>query len=269
MNFQSWIFTFKPFMKKLFTALLSVILISACNDDDKSLASAPVALPDSIINARWKEIAPLKDSIREGDLVLRCGNDFTSESLRDFSQQEKLFSHSGIALMSDGQMFVYSNMAGDINPDEIMRRDNIDSFLTPVNNVALGIYRYDLSDIELIKMKEIVLGHYNNKLQFDMNFDPDTDNKMYCAEMIAKSVEQATAARVLIPKSMVNDELRQKYLKMAIQKKVIPSAKAADQREYWSIDNLYLNNHCREVKKLVFGKPQTPIKFPTPENYQN
>lgn len=255
-------------MKKIVQIIFPVIILFACTDGDKSSGTSVVTLPDSVITERWKKIEILKDSIREGDLILRCGNDFTSESLRDFSQQEKLFSHSGIAFMNNGKLQVYSNMAGDINPDEIMRQDHIDSFLTPVNNVALGVYRYNLSANELSKMKEIVLAHYNNKLQFDMNFDPATDEKMYCAEMIAKSVEQATASRVMIPKSLVNDELRQKYLKMALQKKVIPSAKAADQREYWSIDNLYLNPHCREIIKLVFGKPKTPIKFPAPENYQ-
>jgi Permuted papain-like amidase enzyme, YaeF/YiiX, C92 family len=208
------------------------------------------------------------DSIYEGDLVLRCGNDFTSETLRDFSQQEKLYSHSGIALMNDGIMYIYSNMAGDLNPDEVMRRDNVDSFLTPANNVAAGVYRYDISSEELQKLKAIIEDHYNKKLQFDMNFDLSTDNKMYCAEMIAKSVQQATANRIQIPKSLVNDELRQKYLKMALQKKVVPSAKSVDQREYWSIDNLYLNSHCKEIKKVIFGAPQKPVKFPTPENYQ-
>ncbi len=98
----------------------------------------------------------VKDSIREGDLILRCGNDFISESLSDFSQQEKLYSHSGIAIMDDGIMYVYSNMAGDINPDEIMRRDNIDSFITPVNNVAVGVYRYDITKEEFEKLKKII-----------------------------------------------------------------------------------------------------------------
>ena len=256
-------------MKKYFFILFLAIISFACTDNgDNSSAQRPAPLSDSLLTERWKVINTVADSIREGDLVLRCGNDFTSESLRDFSQQEKLYSHSGIALMTDGIMYVYSNMAGDLNPDEVMRRDDVDSFLTPANNVAAGVYRYDLSNEELEKLKNIVSDHYTNKLQFDMNFDLSTDNKMYCAEMIAKSVEQATANRILIPKSEVNDELRQKYLKMALQKKVIPSVKSGhEQREYWSIDNLYLNPHCREVIKIIFGKPQTPIKFPTPENY--
>ena len=47
--------------------------------------------------------------------------------------------------MDNGTMYIYSNMAGDINPDEIMRRDIVDSFITPVHNVAVGIYRYDIT----------------------------------------------------------------------------------------------------------------------------
>lgn len=257
-------------MKKIFVIISLLFILFSCKEnegDGKSLKAPP--LSEATLTERWKIISAIKDSIHEGDLVLRCGNDFTSESLRNFSQQEKLYSHSGIALMNDGVLYIYNNMAGDLNPDEVMRRDNVDSFLTPVNNIAVGVYRYDLSNDELGKLKTIILRHYNNKLQFDMNFDLATDDKMYCAEMIAKSVEQATSNRILIPRSMVNDALKQKYLKMALQKKVIPSVKSADQREYWSIDNLYLNAHCKEIKKIIFGKPQTPTKFPVPENYQH
>lgn len=255
-------------MKTVAPLLLFYFFITACNDNITT-NSKTTALADSVLKERWMAIKQIKDSIGEGDLVLRCGNDYTSETLRDFSQREKLYSHSGLALMENGVMYIYSNMAGDINPDEVMRRDNVDSFLTPVNNVAAGVYRYDFSPGEIAKLKSIVNTHYNNKLQFDMNFDPATDNKMYCAEMIAKSVEEATANRITIAKSIVNDELRQKYLKLALDKKVLPSAKASEQREYWSIDDLYLNPHCQVVQKVIFGDPKKPIKFPTPENYQH
>ena len=257
-------------MKKIIPVLSIVLFIVGCSDSGaKTKAKTSTSLPDSVLTERWEAINIIKDSIREGDLVVRCGNDITSESLRDFSQKEKLYSHSGIALMYNGHMLIYSNMAGDINPDEVMRRDDLDSFLTPVNNIAAGVYRYDFSPEELNKLKSIVEAHYTNKLQFDMNFDLATDNKMYCAEMIAKSIQQATDNRILIPKSEVNDDLRQKYLKIALDKKIIPSAKSVKQREYWSIDNLYLNPHCHEVTKVIFGEPQKPIRFPTPENYQH
>ena len=259
-----------PAMKNILLFLSPLVFILACTDGGETAAAKKtVSLPDSVLQERWQLVRNFKDSIREGDLVVRCGNDFTIESFRDFSKKEKLYSHSGIALKHDGEMMVYSNMAGDINPDEVMRSDKLDSFLSPANNVAIGIYRYDLLQAELEKLRSIVETHYQNKLQFDMNFDLATDNKMYCAEMIAKSVQQATANRIMIPKSEVNDELRQKYLKIALDKKIIPSAKSVEQREYWAIDDLYLNPSCREVKKIIFNDPPKPIKFPAPENYQH
>ena len=257
-------------MNKYFFILFSVFIASACTDNrDNGPANISALLSDTLLKGRWKVINVVADSIKEGDLVLRCGNDFISESLSDFSQKEKLYSHSGIAMMDNGTMYIYSNMAGDINPDEIMRRDIVDSFITPVHNVAVGVYRYDLTYTELEKLKNIVHTHYINKLQFDMNFDLTTNDKMYCAEMIAKSVEQATEKRITFSKSLITPALKEKYLKKLLEKKVIPSAKVAEQREYIALDNLYMNPHCREVIKIVFGKPQLTTKFPTPENYQH
>jgi len=257
-------------MKKNVLLTLLAVIAFACSDNGDNIRDKKSALlTDSALTERWKVINMVKDSIREGDLVLRCGNDFISESLSDFSQNEKLYSHSGIAIMDNGTMYIYSNMAGDINPDEIMRRDIVDSFITPVHNIAVGIYRYDITPSELQNLKNIIHTHYNNKVQFDMNFDLATDDKMYCAEMIAKSVEQATAQRIVFSKSLITPALKEKYLKKLLEKKVVPSAKAADQRVYLALDNLYLNPHCREVKRIIFGKPKMPTKFPTPENYQH
>lgn len=257
-------------MKICFFILFLAFIAFGCGDNDAGInAEKSESLSDSLLNERWKMIKIAEDSIREGDLVLRCGNDFISESLSDFSQNEKLYSHSGIAIMENGTMYIYSNMAGDINPDEIMRRDMVDSFITPLHNIAVGVYRYDITTTEIEKLKNIVHAHYKSKLQFDMNFDLATDDKMYCAEMIAKSVEQATQKRIIFSKSLITPGLKEKYLKKLLDKNVIPSAKVADQREYLALDNLYLNPHCREVIKVVFGKPQAPTKFPTPENYQH
>ena len=257
-------------MKKYLSILSLAFFVLACtNNGNNNNTVTPLPLPDSVVKQRWIAINAVKDSIREGDLILRCGNDFISESLSDFSQQEKLYSHSGIAIIDDGILYVYSNMAGDINPDEIMRRDNIDSFITPVNNVAVGIYRYDITNEELEKLKKIIHTHHINKLPFDMNFDLSTNDKMYCAEMIAKAVEDATSKRIIFSKSLINNALKERYLKKLLEKKIIPSAKMADQREYYALDNLYFNPHCREVERIIFGSPQTPVKFPVPENYDH
>ena len=143
-------------MKKFFLLVLPVCFLSACNDSGEEENKILYPVSSLELPERWKQVKELADSIREGDLVLRCGNDMTSESLRDFSLQEKLYSHSGIALMHEGRMHIYSNMAGDINPDEIMRRDPLDSFLTPASNVVMGVYRYDFSGEEIEKLRTVI-----------------------------------------------------------------------------------------------------------------
>src|SRR5215204_1481448 len=149
-------------MKKIYLFISLVLFILGCSDNENEQVATFSPLSESMLNERWKVIDKMKESISEGDLILRCGNDYASYTLCDFNQQEKLYSHSGIALMNNGVMYVYSNMAGDLNPDEVMRRDEIDSFLTPADNVAAGVYRYDISNKELEKLKTIVNDHYKN-----------------------------------------------------------------------------------------------------------
>ena len=90
-------------MKKYSFILFSAFIAFACNvNGDNESAKIPSPISDSLLNERWKMIHVVADSIREGDLVLRCGNDLISESLSDFSQKEKLYSHSGVAMMDNG-----------------------------------------------------------------------------------------------------------------------------------------------------------------------
>lgn len=256
-------------MKKCTVHIFFSVLLAGCMGTNEKNYEKPVILA-SEMNKRWEIVNSIKDSVQEGDLVVRCGNDQTSFTLSDFSQQEKLYSHSGIAIKGeDNRIYIYHNMAGELNPGEIMRRDPVDSFLTPGNNVAFGVYRYDLSGNEKEKLRSIVYRHFQNKLQFDMNFDLESDDKMYCVEMIAKSINEATRGRIVFSKSQVNKELKQKYMKMALQKKVIPSPRAAEQREYLAIDNLYLNPHCRKVYRHEFEVNKGLISIPPPENGSN
>ena len=51
-----------------------------------------------------------KKKIRDGDLVMRADADFESETIRAMSQQDRTYSHSGIAFIEDGDVYVYNNI---------------------------------------------------------------------------------------------------------------------------------------------------------------
>lgn len=263
-RFYPWFFTVK-----IFTIHIIVLMVfSGCADSTSNSPEFANHVSAEELDKRWATIRTAIKQIRDGDLVLRCGNDQASGSLRDFNQKDIVFSHSGIAIKTDSGIYIYHNMAGEMNPDEIMRYDPVDSFLSPVQNTAIGIYRYALSADEVKLLRTLIISHYNNKLMFDMNFDLSTDEKMYCSEMIAKSVSGITNNRIRFSTSQVNEQLKERYLKMALQKNVIPSETAAEQREYLAIDDLYLNHFCKEIFKMIFQDIAMPQQFPTPEEYK-
>jgi hypothetical protein len=86
-------------MEKIYLFISLIIFILGCSNNKNEQVTIASPAPESVLNERWKAIDNMTNSIREGDLILRCGNDYASYTLCDFNQQEKPYSHSGIALM--------------------------------------------------------------------------------------------------------------------------------------------------------------------------
>jgi len=130
--------------------------------------------------------------LKTGDLVLRNGIDATSDLLRQMNQTDKTYSHCGLVIIEHGYPFVYHSIGGEDNPDASLRRDSASFFFSPYNNLNFGIARYDIDSAVKEKMKEIVWTYYREKVKFDMDFDLKTDDRLYCAEFVYKTMNKAT-----------------------------------------------------------------------------
>ena len=186
-----------------------------------------------------------KAKIKDGDLVERSDDDLVSQSLRGMSQTDKTYSHSGIAFIENGNVFIYDNMAGVENKSEQMMRESFDSFVSPSRKDGFGIFRYNLTDTERVRLHEIIKNLYAEKLLFDKSFDLKTDDKQYCSEMIYKALKKATGNRVILPTSRVqNFKLRDpKYKGMVVK-----------EFEYVALDDLFLNPFCLQVVRISYNK---------------
>ncbi len=233
-----------------FLSLLSLLMMISCNGKKDQA----VHEMDAVQKERLK-IEETRPLIKDGDLIVRTGNDYISGILIELNFKDKTYSHCGMAFTDSGRIYVYHNMAGDFNPDEKMRRDLLDSFCNPVNNYGFGIYRYNMDTAALENLKNIFLVHYKNRLPFDMSFDLGTDDKMYCAELVAKSLYRATSGRIQIQAGGMNKKIMDKYLKRALDTRIFKSDKEAYALEYISLDNLYLNPHCKEIKQVTYKRP--------------
>lgn len=193
-----------------------------------SISRNDSAREEKYFQAAMDSVSLYKKLIHSGDLILRTGKDFTSETMRLLSSKDKTYSHCGIASIEHDSLFVYHSIGGQWNPDQQLRRDPIELFCNPYENRGFGIFRYAFTNSEKEKLIRIVHIYYEQKIKFDMQFDLATDDRMYCSEFVYKSVERASNDSIILPSSTLNHV------------------------KFISLDNLFINPYCSEIKRIVF-----------------
>lgn len=185
-------------MRRLLGCL--IFFICSCtgkNEQNAITATAHDKIAEAQRMARARlQIDTLKKTICSGDLVVRTGNDFTSESLRRLNRRDQTYSHCGIASIENDSIFVYHAIGGDWNPDQKIRRDPLEAFGEPENNRGIGIYRFGLSFPEIRILMETVKKLYDMGIKFDMQFNLESNDNMYCAEFAYKAYLMGTNGKL-------------------------------------------------------------------------
>lgn len=210
--------------------------VSACTNSSAYQTYTPTR-EDSIKDERMIQhalgrIAAVSGLIKSGDVVTRRGSDFTSECLRQINTRDKTWSHCGIASVEHDSVFVYHALGGEFNPDETIRRDYIKVFADPANNRGIGIYREELDETDTRQLLTITRQLFNNKTKFDMDFDLQTDERMYCAEFVYKAFLWSTNGRIHFDSSKIRDKV------------------------FIGVDDILLYPGCRNIEKLFYSKMQ-------------
>jgi hypothetical protein len=211
-----------------------LFFIVACNTKSHSDSFIP-SKKDSIaeaqrINAALDSVYLKKKLVMSGDLILRTGNDFASETFRKLSLQDKTYSHCGIASIENDSVFVYHAIGGEWNPNQKLRKDPFEIFCNPFENRGFGIFRYNLNSTEKVKLINLVQSLFSQGIEFDMQFDLSSNDKMYCSEFVYKAVEQATENKIKL------------------------STTTYKQIQFIAVDNLFINPECREIQRTLFAK---------------
>ena len=152
-----------------------------------------------------EKILNLERKARHGDLVTRTGNDFTSVSLKNLNRRNTTFSHCGIVKIEDDSVFVYHALGGEWNPDQKLRKDPFSVFAEPVSNNLVGLFRYDLPAEELNRFVSLADSLFEIGTSFDMDFNLQTTDKMYCAEFVQYCLSQAAGSKIQVNESRIND----------------------------------------------------------------
>lgn len=131
--------------------------------------------------------------VRTGDIITRLGSDITSEMLRQMNLTDKSFSHIGISSKENDTVFVYHAIGGEFNPDQRLKRETLYSFLHATDNKGAGIYRINSSSANIQSVANKAGQFFKAGIPFDMAFDYHTEDRLYCAEFVAKCIGRALA----------------------------------------------------------------------------
>ena len=188
---------------------------------------------NSILNNRIlvfnKKVLPKAlSTIQSGDLITRMGMDITSLLLSKINKTDTSFSHCGIAVIEHDTVFVYHTMGGEFNPDQKMLREPFYLFANPQNSKAIGIFRPTLTPEQNEFLVSNIVIKFKAGLMFDMDFDLATDDRQYCAEMVAKCFGGA-----LKNMNWVN-------------------VSKSENLRYISVESLYLNTTMLELKRYQY-----------------
>lgn len=167
--------------------------------------------------------------MEEGDILVRSGNDLISMTLARFNTIDKTYSHCGILLKdSIGNWVVVHSIGGEDNPDQKLKKEDLDSWLAPEHIEGFGVVRYDLSGEQLSQLKKQIGLQYRLPVRFDMDFDLSTDERLYCSEFIYKTLMKVIQEPSLFQVDTVYD------------------------RSIIGIDRLFLNSKARFICKVRF-----------------
>ena len=127
---------------------------------------------------------------QNGDIIYRHGNGFFSDYFRKSSNREQLYSHGGIIAIDSSQVYVIHSEASELTGVGGVRKESLDVFLKDISTWA--VYRLDTTQIVRDSIVLTASEYLSRETPFDLDFDNTSDDRVYCTELIALSINKAT-----------------------------------------------------------------------------
>ncbi len=198
---------------------LFFLLIIACSCKEKQPnQKVVVAHNDSAIKG-----------IQTGDLILRRGRDQVSDFFARLNTRNQTYSHCGLAVQTDSGVFVYHIMATVNHVEGQIIYEPIYCFIDSKINSRWAIIRYDLDSTKVSHLLAKMQDYISRKITFDEQFDLQSDDKMYCSEMLYKALFFASRDTLIMPITIAHSG-----------------------KKYIAIDNLFEHKNCKTIGEIAY-----------------
>lgn len=168
--------------------------------------------------------------VKNGDLVVRAGNDAISNLFKKMNNKDQTYSHAGLIFIENGYPFVYNVIGNAHEPNASIKRDSLNSFISGYDNLGFAVYRFALNNKQIKSLHRQSINYYLEKIKFDPYFDLETDQELYCTEFIYKAITKATGDNNFFPYTQ-----RSEF-------------------KYISVDNLFISKGTKLICKITYVK---------------
>jgi len=129
-------------------------------------------------------------TLNNGDLILRRGRSIESYAVY-LADRNRDYSHIGIVVFEHEKPFVVHAVPGESghSPEKVIK-ESLLSFLSPEKASHFAVYRSFFTPEELKKVAGKALGFFYQEIEFDNDYDLNSDHKLYCTELVLKAYRQ-------------------------------------------------------------------------------
>lgn len=137
--------------------------------------------------ADQQQFAPSSDiGIRSGDLIFRRGDSKESYIVRIADQNEGFYSHCGVVVEINGELFAIHSVPDEVPENEVdrVKCEPLTEFFHPDRALNGAVYRTPLTSEELERVSLQARYHYAVGTPFDGQFILEDTTELYCTEFL-------------------------------------------------------------------------------------
>lgn len=137
---------------------------------------------------------------RPGDILFKSGAGLWGSLAKRLSDKDKSFGHVGVIVFSDdGRIFVVHAGGDPLSSQGKVQKSAFDVFLRETTEAAL--YRPKMDGAGIEKLIAFVTDATGRNAPFDRDFSLETENELYCTELVWRALTAAASEDVVPDKT--------------------------------------------------------------------